>query len=281
MKHSVVLLDGALGTFLWEKAQQRGLERVPVWRYNLEAPQVVTQVHQAYLDAGSQILLTNTFSANRNTVAGSPYGVDRVIQAGVRLAKEASAGRARVALDIGPLPVLLEPYGDLEAQTARDIYTELIGAGMAEQPDLIFLETFMDIEMLKIAARAAKHYSVPVFCSMSFEQSGRTLMGNSVQDMLDGLTPLGVDAVGLNCSLGPAAALPVMAEFRRRTELPLLFKPNAGMPEIVGDATQATVAAEQFAQDVLPAAELGITYLGGCCGSAPSYIRRLKELLEE
>lgn len=276
MMDSTVLLDGAMGTCLWEKAQKK----VPVWRYNLEEPSIVLELHQEYLDAGSQMIFSNTFGANGGAVAKTSYQVRDVVSAGVRLARQAAGDRAKVALDIGPLTGLLEPYGDIEEDEAEALYTEMIDAGMAEHPDLIFLETFMDIEMLKIAARVAKRYDVPVFCSMSFEKSGKTIMGNSVQDMLDGLADLHVDAVGLNCSLGPDLALSIIEEFHRLTDLPLLFKPNAGMPELVNGEMQMSVGIDTFAQDVLAAAKAGATYVGGCCGSSPAYIRRLRELLD-
>lgn len=274
--NNVVLLDGAMGTCLWEKAQKK----VPVWRYNLEEPAIVLELHREYLDAGSRILCSNTFGANAAAVSKSPFQVEDVVAAGVNLARQAAGGQARVALDVGPLTGLLEPYGDIEADEAEALYAQQIGAGMAEGPDLIFLETFMDIEMLKIAARVANRYDVPLFCSMSFEKSGRTIMGNSVQDMLDGLAGLRVDAVGLNCSLGPDLALPVLEEFLRRTTLPVLFKPNAGMPELVDGEMQSSFDIDAFVQGILAGAEAGAAYVGGCCGSTPAYIRRLRERLE-
>lgn len=274
--NNVVLLDGAMGTCLWEKAQKK----VPVWRYNLEEPAIVLELHREYLDAGSRILCSNTFGANAAAVSKSAFQVEDVVAAGVNLARQAADGKARVALDVGPLTGLLEPYGDIEADEAEALYAQQIGAGMAEGPDLIFLETFMDIEMLKIAARVANRYDVPLFCSMSFEKSGRTIMGNSVQDMLDGLAGLRVDAVGLNCSLGPDLALPVLEEFLRRTTLPVLFKPNAGMPELVDGEMQSSFDIDAFVQGILAGAEAGAAYVGGCCGSTPAYIRRLRERLE-
>lgn len=273
--NDVILLDGASGTRLWEKAEKQ----VPVWQYNLTQPSIVAELHREYRDAGSQILLTNTFGANALSMKHTAYTVRDSVAAGVAIAREAAGGQARVALDIGPLSMLLEPYGDLTEEDAFEIFDEQISAGIPEQPDLIFIETFMDIEMLKIAVKAAAQHHLPIFCSMSFEASGRTIMGNSVQDMVDGLKGLPVSAVGLNCSLGPDAAAPLMKVFRAATDLPLLFKPNAGKPVLVNGKMEMQFDVDTFVADCMPALDAGVTYLGGCCGTSPIYIRRLAEVL--
>lgn len=278
---SVTLLDGAVGTSLWAKAEREGYPKDPVWKYNVEHPELVRELCGEYAAAGAQIVLANTFGANRYAVKrSSDYTVEQVVSSGVREAKAALSGTGvRVALSVGPLPYLLEPYGDLEEADAQAAYEEQIGAGMAEGPDIILLQTFMDIEMMKIAARVAKQYPVPVFCAMTFEKVGRTLMGNSVKDVIDALTPLGVDAVGLNCSLGPDLALPVLQEFAANTDMPLLFKPNAGKPILAPDGTVATpYGADDFAREIAPALEIA-DYVGGCCGSDPSYISKIRQLM--
>ena len=281
MKNNVILLDGAGGTVLWNLAESLGYSKEPVWKYNIEHPEIVRQVAAEYVAAGSQIILANTFGANRPAVKrSSEYSVEEVVRAGVRLAKEAATGsEVKVALDVGPLTMLMEPYGDLTEEEAEEIFREQIGAGMKEEPDLILLETFLDLEMLKVAAKVAKDYDVPVFCTMTFEGRGRTMMGNRVEDIVDELSELGVDAVGLNCSQGPETALPVILEFAEHTDLPLIFKPNAGKPVMAADGSVSSpYDAADFVRDVEPALEK-IAYLGGCCGSSPDYIRALKERL--
>ncbi|HIZ56048.1 MAG TPA: homocysteine S-methyltransferase family protein [Firmicutes bacterium] len=277
MIHHITLLDGAIGTNLWEKSN----DKVPVWRYNLENPDIVMELHREFIQAGSEIILTNTFGANAEAVARSPYSVEEVMAAGVRLAKDAAKGtQVKVALSIGPLSTLLEPYGDLTEEEACAIYQEQIGAGMEEKPDIIMLETFMDVNMMAVAVKVAQQYHLPVFCAMTFEKAGKTMMGQSVEDIMDVLMPLHIDAVGLNCSLGPDAALPVIREFHQKTDLPLIFKPNAGKPVLAADGSTKTAYDENtFVSDVLPVAEF-VTYLGGCCGSSPVYIKRLHETLE-
>lgn len=282
MNGNIILLDGAGGTCLWNLAESLGCAKDPVWKYNMEHPDIVKQVAADYVAAGSQIILANTFGANGPAVKrSSDYSVEDVVRAGVRLAKEAAFGTdVKVALDIGPLTVLMEPYGDLTEEEAEEIFREQIGAGMKEQPDLILLETFLDLEMLKVAARVAKSYDVPVFCTMTFEGRGRTMMGNRVEDIAEELEELGVDAVGLNCSQGPETAIPVILEFAEHTDLPLIFKPNAGKPVLAEDGSVISpYDAAAFVRDVEPALDK-VTYLGGCCGSSPEYIRALKAYLK-
>lgn len=281
MVRKITLLDGAVGTTLWGIAEAHGVEKVPVWRYNVEHPEFVEELTKKYLDAGSEIILANTFGANGPAVKhSSGYTVAEVITAGVKAAKKVVDGTGvKLCMSIGPLTQILEPYGDLEEDECAAIYREMLEAGMGAGCDMIAVQTFMDLEMMRIAATEAKKYGVPVFCSMSFEKNGRTMFGNSVQDMIDKLVPLGINAIGLNCSLGPDLALPIIKEFAEKTDLPLLFKPNAGKPIMSADGTTTTAySAEQFAEDVKPALEY-VSYIGGCCGSDSSYIREIKKLL--
>ena len=169
----------------------------------------------------------------------------------------------------------MEPYGDLTEEEAGEIYYEMLSAGVKEGPDLILLQTFIDLSMLRVAAAEAKKFGLPVFCCLSFERRGKTMMGNSVEDMIEELEPLGIDAIGMNCSLGPDLAIPVIKEFVGKTSLPLIFKPNAGKPILAADGTTATAySVKVFADDVMPALDF-VDYVGGCCGSDASYIREL------
>jgi len=274
---NITLLDGAFGTRLWELSEAAGLPKSPSWTYNLEHPELVTQVAREYAAAGSQILCTNTFTANRQALRGKA-DVAEVVAAAVAAARSA-APDARVALDIGPLTEMLEPYGDLEEDEAEEIFAETIDAGVAAGADLIFFETFMDLQMLLCGVRAARRHSLPIFCSMSFQKGGRTMMGNSVADVVEALTPMGIDAVGLNCSLGPVEAVSVLQEFAANTDLPLIFKPNAGLPVMGADGKSvAPYTAETFAAESVPALEIA-SYAGACCGSNADYIRALKAKL--
>ena len=273
--NKLTILDGAFGTRIWAKTG----ENKPVWVYNILQPEVIREVTREYVAAGAQIVQSNTFGANRISVEkSSDYSVEEVVKAAVRIAKEAVQGTdVKVGLSSGPLTVMMEPYGDLEEDEAAEIYDEVFRAGVEEGADLIQLETFIDLNMLCVAAREAKKYGVPVFCTMSFEESGRTIFGNSVEDMIEELGEIGVDAVGLNCSLGPDKAAPIMKQFADATDMPLICKPNAGLPVMDADGNMVNpYTRENFADEIADAVPL-VSYIGGCCGTDPSYISLLKE----
>ena len=280
ISNNIVLLDGAMGTGLWNKAEARGLAKKPVWIYNIEQPDMVVELTKEYIAAGSAVVQANTFGANRPSVERAcAYEVGDIVRRGVELAKEATAGTdVLVSLSIGPLSEMMEPFGDLTEEEVEAIYEEQIGAGAKAGADLIALETFMDVEMMRVAATVAKKYGIPVLCSMTFDKRGRTMMGNTVGRVIEELEPLGIDGIGMNCSLGPAEAIPVIRSFAEQTELPLVFKPNAGLPQLAEDgSTVSDYDAETFVREVLPALEYRVKYLGGCCGTDPSYIKALRE----
>ena len=285
MARKIKLLDGAQGTRLWALAAENGAAREPVWKYNITHPEFVARVCREYAEAGSEIICANTFGANRFALERAPgFEVGAVVEAAVKIAKEALAGtEVRVALDIGPLSVMMEPYGDLEEEEAAEVFGEMVKAGADAGADMVFFETFLDMEMMRVAAEAAKETSLPVICSMSFEKSGRTMMGNSVEDIIETLEPIGLAGIGMNCSLGPELALPVIREFSEKTALPLFFKPNAGMPVPAADGgTTYDCTPERFAEETAPVLELpALEYLGGCCGTDADYIRRLRKLIDQ
>lgn len=278
-----IILDGAVGTTLWDIAARNGVEKVPVWRYNIEHPEFVAEITQKYIDAGANYVQANTFGANRPAVErSSKYDVKDVVASAMRIARETAAGQdVKITLSCGPLMQMLEPYGDLEEEECSDIYGEIFDAGMPYKPDAIFLETFIDLEMMRVAAERAVKTGVPVFCSMSFEKVGKTMFGNSVDDVVETLEPLGIAAIGLNCSLGPDAAVPVIKAFSEKTKLPLFFKPNAGLPiSKGGNREEAAISPEDFAEALVPAFPYA-TYIGGCCGSDWRYVEAIKAKLTE
>ncbi len=274
MNDAITLMDGASGTCLWQRAG----DTKPVWTYNITKPELVCGLHRDYIAAGSKLILTNTFCANALAVDKEGFGVGEVVRAGVRAARKAAAGTdVRVGLDVGPLTSLLAPFGEISHERAHEIYREQILSGMEEGPDCIILETFMDLEMISIALAEARASGVPVICSMSFTKFGKTIMGNKVEKIAARLEAEGACAVGLNCSLGPDAALPIIKQFAACTALPLVFKPNAGLP---GEDGESGIGPDGFASSVMRAVEAGASYVGGCCGTSPAYIQKLKELLE-
>ena len=247
--------------------------------YNILRPDVIREVTEEYVAAGAQIVQANTFGANRISVEkSSDYSVEEVVKAAVRIARQAVQGTSvKVGLSAGPLTVMMEPYGDLEEDEVAEIYDQMFRAGIEEGADLIQLETFIDLNMLCVAAKEAKKYGIPVLCTMSFEESGRTIFGNSVEDMVEELGDIGVDGIGLNCSLGPDKAAPIMKQFADATDMPLVFKPNAGLPVMDADGNMVNpYTKEDFADEIADVVPL-LTYVGGCCGTDPSYIALLKE----
>ena len=272
---NVVLLDGAVGTSLWELAEAQGIAKDPVWKYNIEHPELVLELHRRMIDAGAQMILTNTIGANGPMVErSSNYELAEVITRAVELTKKAVEGTGvKAAFACGPLSELMEPYGDLEEEEVERLYTEMMEPAAAVGVDAIMLQTFIDLEMMKVAARCAKKYNVPVYCTLSFEKVGKTMMGQSVEDVCRGLEETGVDGIGMNCSLGPEYAVPIIREFSEKTKLPLVFKPNAGMPG-------HTDSPERFAELIRPALDY-VSFIGGCCNCNWDYVKAIKKIMEE
>lgn len=269
----MILLDGACGSLLWDAAERNGIAKSPTWMFNMEHPELVLDMHRKYIDAGCDMIQTNTFSANAPVVARfSNYSIDDIVKEAVGLAKQAAEGTGvKVYLSSGPLTQLLEPYGPLGTYECAKIYDEIIHTAAKSGVEAIMLETFMDIRMMKIAAEVAKRYALPVICSMTFEKRHRTMMGDTIRQICDALEPLEVDAVGMNCSKGPVEGLEVIKEYRETTSLPLYFKPNTGIGENYNPV--------QFADEISPALEY-VTYIGGCCGTDETYIKELKSRID-
>ena len=271
-KSDFLLLDGGMGTMLQAAGLPTGA--VPeLW--NLTAPETVTAIQRRYVEAGSRVLYTNTFGANRRKAERCGVPVSELVAAGVRCAREAARGTdTRVALDIGPIGALLEPLGSLSFQEAYDMFREIVVAGRDAGADLVICETMSDLNEARAAVLAVKENSdLPVWVTMTFEQSGRSFVGVTVPAMALSLTALGVDALGFNCSLGPKELLPLVRELRQWTDLPLILKPNAGLPDpATGDYP---LGPEDFAAELAAAAQEGVSIFGGCCGTTPDFIGAL------
>ncbi len=274
MGNKITYLDGAMGTMLQKSGLCPG--RCPE-ALCLTNPDGVTAIHRAYLAAGSQIAYANSFGANRYKLAGTGYAVEALVSAAVACARAACAGSgARVALDVGPIGQMLEPYGTLSFEEAYDIYREVMLAGAAAGADLIALETMTDLYEVKAAVLAAKeHTRLPVFVTMTFEENGRTFTGCTVEAMAAVAEGLGADAVGMNCSLGPRELYPLVERLCALTALPVVVKANAGLPDPATGEYHITPAA--FAGEMARFAALGVSYMGGCCGTDPACIAMLAE----
>ncbi len=272
----LTVLDGGMGTML--QAAGLGLGERPEI-FGMQHPEIVEKIQRAYVDAGSDIIYANTFGANAHKLAGLNVTVEDVINANVAAAKRAAGGRAKVALDVGPIGELMEPLGTLAFDEAYNIYAQMVRAGVQAGADLVIFETMTDLYEVKAAVLAAQeNSSFPVWVTMSFEANGRTFTGTTVPSMAVTLDGLGVDAMGINCSLGPNEIYPLIEEMRQWTDKPLIVKPNAGLPDPATGAYDMDAA--EFASQMSAFLELGISIMGGCCGTTPEFISELRALPE-
>ena len=269
IKDNITLLDGATGT----QFQLRGL---PAGKspelLNLEDPALVEEIHRAYVEAGSDVVYANTFGANRLKM---PHGkAESIVRAGVEAARRA-AGDKFVALDIGPTGALCEPLGSMTFDEAYAVFAEVVKAGAGA--DLIVIETMSDLTELRAALLAAReNSSLPIMCSMTFEESGRTFTGVLPEAFALCASPF-ADVVGINCSLGPDKLLPVMRRVAAYTQKPLFIKANAGLPDANMNYELSPEAFSALHGEYL---NMGVNILGGCCGTTPRHIAALKKLIE-
>lgn len=248
--------------------------------FMMEHGEIIEDVHAAYIDSGSDIIYTNTFGANAKKLCKSQYTVEEVITRAVQLAKSAAKRRngVQVALDIGPIGELLEPNGYLPFEEAYELYRQQVVAGEQAGADLVIFETMSDLYEVKAAILAAKeHTQLPVFVTMSFEADHRTFTGCTTASFALCAEGLGADAIGINCSLGPDQILPIAEELAAMTNLPLIIKANAGLPDPLTNTYSIDAAA--YARMLLPYTKLPLAYVGGCCGTTPQFIQELKNTL--
>ena len=274
---SFLLFDGGMGTML----QNRGLKvgEVPE-KLNLQHPQVVAGIHKEYAEAGSQVITTNTFGANRKKLEAGGVTPEDVIPPAVKLAKE--AGTPFVALDIGPTGALLKPLGTMEPEEAYELFREQVEIGAAAGADLVLIETMSDLMEMKMAILAAKeHSSLPVAATMTYQEDGRTFLGTDPITATITMCALGVDLVGVNCSLGPEELLPVVEQIVSVSSVPVMVQANAGLPQIVDGNAVYAIGPEEYAEAASRMLPMGVTVLGGCCGTNPDYIRGLREKMSQ
>ena len=272
----LIFFDGAMGTMLQEAGWGDG---TPPEVCNLLRPELVEAVHNSYVKAGADIITANTFGANALKLQPLGYSVEEVIKAGVTLAKK-SAGKRSVALDVGPLGQLMAPMGALTFKDANSHFVRQMKAGRDAGADLILIETMSDLYEAKAAVLAAKEYTdLPIICSLTFQENGRTLMGNDPLTVVTVLEALGVDAIGVNCSLGPKELMPVIQQLAKYTHVPLLVQANAGLPELAHGKVTYPMTRDSFADSGEEMVQMGIKMLGGCCGTDPSFIKELRNRL--
>lgn len=274
----LLFLDGGMGTLLQAEGLAPG-ELPETW--NIEHPEKVEAIHRRYYEAGSDVVLANTFGANVCKFHDDRYTVEEVIRAGIANAKRAGEQIGKetyVALDMGPTGKLLKPMGDLDFDDAYEAFAEAVRYGEKYGADLIHIETMSDTYEVKAAILAAKeNSSLPVFVTMIFDERGKLLTGGDVPSVVAMLEGLRVDALGLNCGLGPKQMLPILNDLRRYTSLPIIVKPNAGLPKQKNGETYYDVEPDEFARIMQEVVKGGACVIGGCCGTTPEHIKKLVE----
>ncbi|MDO4847624.1 MAG: homocysteine S-methyltransferase family protein [Clostridiaceae bacterium] len=270
----LLIFDGAMGTILQKNGLVAG-ELPELWNFKNE--ELISGIHKQYIEAGADIITTNTFGANSLKLDGSGYSVDAVVKKACSLARKAADDadkKVYVALDMGPTGKLLEPYGDLPFENAYELYKEQILAGKDCGVDFVLLETMGDLYEIKAAVLAAKeNCELPIVVSMIFNEKGQLLTGADIKTAVFTLEGLGVDGIGLNCGLGPKQMKDFVGEALKYTSLPLTVNPNAGLPECVNGVTSYNVLPEEFSDDMADIVRMGASAVGGCCGTAPEHIK--------
>ena len=279
-----LFFDGGTGTLLQAQGLKGG-ELPETW--NLLYPDRISALHRAYLAAGSNILCTNTFGANAlKFPAGGEFNLEELVTAGVRLACEARDADPRpdvfVALDMGPTGKLLKPMGDLDFEDAVALYAQVVKAGAAAGADLVLIETMSDSYEAKAAVLAAKeNCDLPVVVTTVYGENGKLLTGGTPASTVALLEGLGVDALGVNCGLGPAQMLPIVKQLLEYASVPLVVNPNAGLPHACDGCTVFDVGPAEFAVHMGTIADLGVQILGGCCGTTPDHIAAAVEVCRD
>ena len=277
LQQNIVLLDGGTGTLL--QAAGLPLGELPE-RWNLSHAEILKGIHQAYFDAGSNVVATNTFGAN--ALKFSEEELEKLVAAAIENVREGAkrslgAQEKFIALDIGPLGKLLKPYGDLDFEVAVETFAKTVRLGVKYGADLILIETLGDSYEAKAAVLAAKENSdLPIFVSCAYGEDGKLMTGASPEAMVALLEGMGVDALGINCSLGPKEMQTTVTRLLKAASVPVLVKPNAGLPEADGSYN---VDEKEFAKTLVEFVKNGARLVGGCCGTTPSYIESLRKAI--
>ncbi|HZJ57664.1 MAG TPA: homocysteine S-methyltransferase family protein [Clostridia bacterium] len=278
MAGGVLFFDGAMGTMIQNAGLKAG-EQPEV--YNMIHPEIIKSIHRSYLRAGADIITTNTFGANEYKLKGTGYTVEDIVERAVSLAK-AVVGNGWVALDIGPIGQLMEPSGTLSFDEAYRAVERQVRAGEKAGADLVIIETIADLYEMKAAVLAVKeNSSLPIFCTLTYDGNGRTMMGTDPKAAINVLEGLGVDALGANCSLGPKELLPIVDELLKYAHIPVIIQPNAGLPRLENGKTVFDTDSGEFAAFGKRMIEKGVRIIGGCCGTTPDFIRELKDRVKD
>ena len=282
IKTGPVVTDGSWGTQMHKRGLKRG-QSPDSW--NLSHPEQVEDVARQYVDAGSRIILTNTFGASRLSLSNYKLGdkVPDINSAGVRISKQAAGDRALVFASMGPTGRMLVT-GETTKAELQNVFQEQADAQARAGADGIIIETMIDIDEARIAALAAKQTGLPVIVSMVYdsgEDKDRTMMGNSPEEVAAELGKIGIDGIGANCGQGIEAFLPICKRLRQVTDLPIWMKPNAGLPEVVDDSVVFRTTPAEFVQYVPDLIRAGANFIGGCCGTDQEFVKAIRQAAAE
>ena len=278
LKNNIVYLDGGMGTLLQAGGLKPG-EHPEKW--NISHPEVITNIHKSYYDSGSNVVCTNTFGAN--SLKFNDEELEEIIKAAIGNAKKAkelsnTTHEKFIALDIGPTGKLLKPLGDLDFEDAVTVFSKTVKLGVKYGVDLILIETMNDSYETKAALLAVKeNCGLPVLVSNAYNEDGKLMTGASPAAMVALLEGMGATAIGANCSLGPKQLTKVAEELLENASVPVILKPNAGLPEVKDGETRFNVTPEEFSTDLTNLIKKGLRVIGGCCGTTPDYIKALTE----
>lgn len=280
----IIVADGAMGTMCFEAGLKSG--DCPEL-LNIENPQLIEDITRSYLEAGSEIVQTNTFGGTALKLA--PYGLQKrsaeINEAAVKIARRAVEDRAYVSGSCGPSGKILQPYGDTGPEIIYAAFREQIGALIEAGVDIITVETMVDLEEAKLAIKAARQISatIPVMATMTYDSTPNgffTIMGVSIEDAAAGLKEAGADIIGSNCGNGIRDMVKIASELRRVSDMPLIIQSNAGMPEVEDGRTVYKETPEMMAEHAKDLLELPVSVIGGCCGTTPEHIRALRKLVD-
>lgn len=275
--NKILFFDGAMGTMLQKKGLKLG--KMPE-DLNIDNPDIIEEIHKLYVESGADIITTNTFGANELKLEHSNYTQEEIIKSAVELAKKANPN-GYTALDIGPIGQLLEPLGTLKFEEAYEIFKKQVLLGVKYGVDLVLIETMVDIYEAKAAILAVKeNSSLPLICTVTFQEDKRTLTGTSILGTVTILESLGVDALGVNCSLGPKELIPIVDEILSCSKVPVIVQPNAGLPKMVNNKTVFDLSVDEYTEIMSEFAEKGVSILGGCCGTDENFIKSIHDKLE-
>ena len=280
IQDNILIFDGAMGTMLQQKGLKRG-ENTDL--FGFKNPDKLMEIHRLYLDAGANVITTNTFGANELNLDKFGYTVEEVVDNAVNIAKKAieksDKSKPRfIALDMGPIGEMLEPIGTLSFDRAYEIFKRQAIQGEKSGADLIIIETMIDLYEAKAAVLAAKeNTNLPIFCTMTFDENGKSFTGCMAENMVIDIEKLGVDAIGVNCSLGPQKLIPIVEKIVNISTVPVIVQANAGLPEIIDGKAIYNVDSEEFFIAVKKFVQLGASIIGGCCGTNPEFIKKISD----